>query len=541
MNQKKNRYLAFACTAVMVMGAAAGMGNTVKAEDEEALTELTLPLCEEKQELSVWIIYNGSIVSDLNEIAGVQKMEEMTNVHINWTTVNQEEQAEKYGTLIASNNYPDIIYAGDDYPGGFEVGIEDGVVYPDMDGLIKKCMPNYMSLLAQSDEARREATADSGKMLVCRNITGTFNTVEAEGTYTGLAYRADILEDLGLDVPTTVDEWHDALVAAKEAGISKPFELSENGASPLCNSWGVMSEAIRPYLQLDGDTVVCSQYQEGYGEYLKTMRQWFEEGLIDPNFTTFNFYMDTPASVNNNETLLYSNVISSFAGNSYAQYNMVENKEAYLQPISAPPLKEGESVVQGANRQIANNPVYITTSCEDPELAAKWLDFQYSKDGILLNWYGIEGETYEFDENGEPQFTEMVTNPGEGVIAQDLLQKYALNQGSTWLGKNDISASQKLSKALAGGESAAMEAVEIWSAPEINVFLPGAITLTEDESFEASGLMTTLKTMIDEYTISYIVGETDEDFESFRTNLEDNGLDIVLEIYQAAYDRYLAR
>lgn len=106
---------------------------------------------------------------------------------------------------------------------------------------------------------------------------------------------------------------------------------------------------------------------------------------------------------------------------------MVENQEAYLQPIAAPPVKAGDVSVQGAARTIAKNPVYITTSCKNPELAARWLDFQYSKEGVLLNWYGIEGKTYTLDANGNPVFMEMITNPGEGVVAQDLLQKYALN------------------------------------------------------------------------------------------------------------------
>lgn len=86
-----------------------------------------------------------------------------------------------------------------------------------------------------------------------------------------------------------------------------------------------------------------------------------------------------------------------------------------------------------------------------------------------------------------------------------------------------------------------LEATDIWSAPEVNVYLPESITLTDDESFQVSSIMATLKTMTDEYTISYIAGETDEDFSSFQKRLEDNGLDTVLEVYQTAYQRYLNR
>ena len=37
-------------------------------------------------------------------------------------------------------------------------------IYPDHDTLIRTYMPNYMAYLESSDEARKEATSDNGKM-----------------------------------------------------------------------------------------------------------------------------------------------------------------------------------------------------------------------------------------------------------------------------------------------------------------------------------------------------------------------------------------
>lgn len=519
-------------------------GNTSTADNgsqsgDGAISELTLPLSEEKQELSVWLVYSGTIMSDLNEIAGIKKMEELTNVHINWTPVNQDELQDKYGTLVASGNYPDIIYAGSiEYPGGFETGVADGVIYDDMDTLIRNYMPNYMALIESSDEARREATADSGKMVICKNIVGTDDAAQSEGTYMGLAYRADILEDLGLDVPTTIDEWHDALKAAKDAGVETPFVLDQNGGSFIALSWGVSTTSMN-YLQLDGDKVVMSQALDGYGDYLETMRQWYSEGLINPNFSTFNYYLDTPTSVEAGDTLLYSMILSSFTGNNYYNYHMCTVDDEYLQPIVAPLLNSGDTPIQSASRIIAKDPIYITTACKNPELAAKWLDFQYSEQGQLLNWYGIEGETYTLDADGKPQFTDMVLN-GEKA-ASDILQEYALNWGNCWLGKHNTDAGAKVSAAASGENDQAAEAVDIWSEPETNVYLPTSITLTDDESMEVTNTLTALKTMIDEYTINYIVGQDVESFADFQAELEANGLQTVLDVYQAAYDRYLAR
>ena len=557
------KLLALLLALVMVMGMLAGCGSSDGKTDEPApvptaddgfeeatdnrrdVGGLKLPLTAEKEELTVWLVYSGTIMSDLNDVEGVKVMEENTNVHINWIPVEQNELKEKYGILLSSGDYPDIIYSTMEYPGGFEKGIEDGVIYPDMDGLIREYMPNYMALINSSDEARREATSDSGKMLLARTIVGTDTTAQSEGTYQGLAYRADLLEDLGMEVPTTVDGWHDVLVAAKNAGIPYPFVLDQNGGSPLAQSWGLSTDCMDDkgnWLMLDGDTVTCGALMPGYQGYLDTMRQWYSEGLINPNFTSFHYYLSTPSSVNTNESILYSRVLSAFTGRNYVNFHMVTDQpDAFLQAIPAPGLKDGDKVPQYGGRIIAKEGMYITTACKNPVLAAKWLDYQYSEEGQYLNWYGIEGVTYTMGADGTPEFTDLVFNNDTGLSTSDFLSKYALNWGNSWLGKHDVSASWKISTAQAGGQNQELESVAIWSEPEVNLYLTTALTLTEEEGDEANTLLTALITMINEYQINYIIGQNTLSFEEFQNQLHDFGIDRVLEIYQTAYNRYLAR
>lgn len=464
--------------------------SSTAEEDNATPQELTLPLCEETEELEVWCCYSGTLVTDLNEIEGIKKMEELTNVHINWIPISQEEGSEKMGIMLSSSSYPDIVYpASFAYPGGVEKGIEDGVIYPDHDSLIRQYMPNYMKYLSTSEEAKKEATADDGKMKTLKAIVGKDGTAESEGTYMGLAYRKDLLDGLKIEQPTTIAQWHDALVAAKQSGIEYPLMLDTDGSSPLTLSFGVVSTTAttKDYLQIEDGKVTSGVLTDGYKDYLDTMRQWYSEGLINPNFTSFNYYLDTPGSVENNECLLYSIVLSAFSGNGYSQMHMINNADAYLGPITAPLLNEGDEPVQCAERIIAKDSIFITTSCENPELAAKWLDFQYSEQGELLNWYGIEGETYELDDQGIPQFTDTVLNDPNGTSPGDVLQKYCLNWGNCWLGKHNTSSGEKISNAAAGGETQAANAVEIWSSPAINLSTPArSWTTTVEEGDEVN-------------------------------------------------------
>lgn len=522
---------------------------TKDSSNESGTTDengLKLPLTEEKQELTVWLVYSGTIMSDLNEIEGVKKMEELTNVHINWIPVGQGEIGEKLGVLLTSGKYPDIIYpASNGYPGGSEKGIEDGVIYPDHDTLIRNYMPNYMNYLNNNKEAEREATADSGKMIVLKNIVGGDFITEAEGTYQGVAYRKDILDELGIDEPKTIDEWHDALVKCQESGIEHPFMLNSNGGSFLSLAWGVnsMGSMSGDYMQINKDgKLESSILSDGYGEYLKTMRQWYSEGLIDPNFTSFNYYVDTPNSVENNQHVLYSLILSTFTGNNYYQMHMCNNEKEYLQPIVAPAVNAGDTPVQSGERIIAKDTMWITSSCKNPELAAKWMDFQYSRTGELLNWYGIEDVTYTMDADGHPQFTDLVLKNPDGLGASDVLQKYALNWGNSWFGKHNTDASDKVATAAAGGFNQAAAAVDIWSSPEVNLATPSrSWTLTDAEANKINATLTSVQTLVQEYALNYIIGQDDTSFEDFKANVLQFGYQDIIDTYEAVYERYLNR
>lgn len=516
-------------------------GNTDPGYQTRDVGGLKLPLCEKKEELTVWLVYSGTVVSDLNDIEGVKEMEKNTNVHINWIPIEQDTIMEQYSLLIASGKYPDIIYSNMVYPGGFQKGVDDGVIHPDMDKLIRENMPNYLALLASSEQASREAKTDDGRMLVASTLVGQDLTAESEGTYQGLAYRADILEKLGMDVPTTVDEWYEVLKAAKAYGVEAPFNLDQNGGSYMSLAWNVCTGDDEGYLQMDGDKVTMGVLSDGFKGYLDTMRKWYSEGLINPNFTSFHYFLDTPGSVENNQIFLYTRVLSAFSGSNYFNFHMSGNAEAFLQPVVSPVLKEGDKPIQLGGRIIAKEGAYITTDCKNPELAAKWLDYQFSLEGQYLNWYGVPGVTFTVAEDGTAQFTDLVWNNDSGMATTDFLQKYALNWGNSWLGKHNVSASWKISAGPENAFNQELAAVAIWSEPETNIYVTKSIALTEEEGDEANPKLTAIKTAVAEYMVNYIIGQDVAPFEQFVSDLYAMGAQDVLDIYQAAYDRYLAR
>ena len=176
----------------------------------------------------------------------------------------------------------------------------------------------------------------------------------------------------------------------------------------------------------------------------------------------------------------------------------------------------------------------MSGKCEKPELACRWLDYLYSPNGWLLCNYGIEGESFEFDAEGVPHWTEAITNPGElpsGVVKS----LYMIVQGPCLMYSP---------REFDAYTDAMIEAPDVWASnmADKTYEYPNTITLVGEDAEEYASLISDISTYIAETGIRFITGELDleDDFESFKNKLRNMRIGRVLEIKQAAYDEYMA-
>ena len=72
--------------------------------------------------------------------------------------------------------------------------------------------------------------------------------------------------------------------------------------------------------------------------------------------------------------------------------------------------------------------------------------------------------------------------------------------------------------------------------------LPAHLTLTAEESTRLNEIMNVIYTYSDEAIYKFILGETNlDEFDVFRQKMTEFGIEEACSIYQAAYDRYMAR
>ena len=171
----RKKVVAAMLAALMVVGTVAGCGKSTetgsaaKGGDSAVATssesgEWTWPLAE-KKELNIWIVWSNDYVENPNDLYGIQKMEELTNVHVNWQVVDASSAQEQFGLMLASGEYPDIIRdVGTYYPGGTEKGVQDGVL-ADLTDLVDKYMPNYQALRKSIPSLEKDTMTDDGRIV----------------------------------------------------------------------------------------------------------------------------------------------------------------------------------------------------------------------------------------------------------------------------------------------------------------------------------------------------------------------------------------
>jgi putative aldouronate transport system substrate-binding protein len=378
---------------------------------------------------------------------------------------------------------------------------------------------------------------------------GAFYQIKMEDDWSanrGPMIRQDWLDDLGLEVPETYDELHDVLTAFKtEKGATKAIFMTMYGV--LCGSSvatgydvAVGTNGVDPFLfQIDG-TVLCGFQQQGFKDYLTMMHQWYEEGLISKDFVgadeTFGWGDNIHNAVANGESGYWIAEYRNSA-TSWADENVDSN--CVISAIPEAVQTSGQTIHLNSNAGRIDYPgLSITTACEQPELAAAYLNFFYTDTGIILKNYGEEGVTYTVDGDASDwhnyKLTDVILADPDGNSAEKMSYTYCFAQVPTLLDNKrflptDIEDDRKT-----------------WSTNKDGAYdLPkdSVLSITVDESTTYSNAFGEVLTYTQEATARFITGELslDSDWQTFQDTIVQLGVQDCIDVYQAALDRYNQR
>ncbi len=381
--------------------------NNQNNEDTASGTEEWSWPLPEKKELSFWITWSSSYKNDPNEIVAVQQAEEATNVHINYITVASNEAKEKFGLMMASGDYPDILRGAESYyTGGLAKAVEDGVTY-DLTDAVPLYMPRYQALRTSIPSLEKDTVTDDGRMVACYTIASKNGEIAGELPWDGLALRQDWLNEQNLEVPTTIDDWHEVLTVFKEKyQCEAPLMIGASNGYDYCNNFLSAYGVLGAFYQVD-NTVHYGPLEEGYRQWVELFRQWYAEGLIDPNFITNDAATMTSFDYIGTGKAGAGSCLWGFTADwmKQAGYNQEEN--FFLVGATTPVLNEGDTPQLGNMMSaLTKETLVITQNCKDLELACRRLDYAYSEESMFAYSYGVEGESYVQNDDGSYSLTD---------------------------------------------------------------------------------------------------------------------------------------
>ena len=501
--------------------------------------EVSLPISEDGAELTMLttaVNLMGDLanlgINNYNDFEYMQKLEELTGVHVETTEVNFFTASEQYNVLLASGDYPDLIKnLGTYYSTGLSGALSDDIIM-DLTDDLSAYAPNY-DYLIHSNDAETPYYLTDGKVL---QFMGTYDSFINNQ---GLVLRKDWLEECGLDVPETYDELHDVLKAFKDKyNCSSAIYMNNNCTiTTLTEGYNVATYNVSgsggaggsgsslPYYVEDG-VVKCSFIEDGYRDYLTMIHDWYEEGLMDSDFVSIEY---DPFS-----SYLSGQITSDQMGVWCTSGEGIDNYTVPVVCMASPVQNKGdkqhmtEMTLAPADDITA---ISVSSACEDPDIAMAWLDYWFSEDGIAFYNFGLEGTDYTLDENSTPKFTDAVVNNEFGLSASNYMRcrcafgtmpSLMLRYRSAYLNSDLVN-----------------EAWDVWTSNlDGTMAISSNVTMTteqkEAETYKATDIMTYANQMISQFCNGD--ADIDTQWDTFVSQLKDMGIEECIELEQAAYD-----
>lgn len=478
--------------------------------------------------LKVWEPMNTLLttrVSNFGETEVAKEIAKQSGINVTYVHPASGMETEQFNLMLASNELPDIVKA-DWYTYGGQKAINEKYILK-LNDAIDTWAPNFKKLLESHQTLDKMVKTDEGNY-----YTMPFVREEAsQCVYSGPVIRKDWLNDLGLDVPETIDDWEVMLQAFKDKkGASAPlaflFPNLEDGF--LIGAWNITDD----YYLDDAGKVQYGPAEASYKDFLTKMNEWYQKGLLDANFSSIEYKILNGYMLNGNTGATFGLA----GGGVGAWLDASKGKDGFdLIGAPYPVLHKGDRPQFGQREweYVAAAGYCISDKCVNPELAVRFLDFGYSEKGKMLYNFGIEGKSYELDSAGKPQFTDFIFNNPDGVQVSTIFTEYS---------PASYSAPTVQSKTVQEAERTydqQNEAVANWAETDAEKHMLPPIALTDEESSKITSTLTSIKTYKEEMAYSFIMGTKQlSEFDEYISQLHSMGLDEILSIYNDAVARY---
>lgn len=456
-----------------------------------------------------------------SEWKALEYIQESTGTRLNITAIPADYQTKVALAYIAPDTTPDLII-GDSKQFADLFAEQKSVIAIDdyMD-----IMPNYTKFWNSIPKEEREELlmyrkASDGKTY----FPQLYGTHDVKNLKTWM-YRKDIFDKHNLKTPETTGELYDAAVKLKEIyPNSYPVLIRNfftNGVNTIGPEWKPYF-TWNAYYDFKNEKWCYGSQEDTMLEIIKYFKKLYDETLIPPNFITM-------AAADYNE-LVYNNRTFMFP-QFFVQIELLNNKNRKTNPefTIAPMLPPRAENGQGTNKLYKHNidptgyQICNTGNKDRIKKTIRFIDWFYSDEACELLSWGKKGETYEIID-GKKKF---ILDEFEDVSNKYGFQTYGIGLR---LEKEAVLSyysekSQKDLKTVLGNIEDKYNPAQ-W------------LGFTSDELSTKNDIGAAVDTYAQEMINKFLIGnEPLSKWDSYVTNLNEMGIDELLESYKSAYDR----
>ena len=396
---------ALAVTMASTMFAGCGSkGTNASNADKVDMENLTFPLAETVT-ITGTTSYPVGTEEDPNKRTIFKRLEEETNVHVDWTAISSDQWGDKISLNMANaNTLTDFVFTAGFGDNDLIRYADQGVIVP-VEEYIDNYMPNLKAVFDKYPEYRTMCEDADGHIWALPWIEQlgsektAIQTVGNNMTFINQKW----LDFLGLETPTTVDEFEQVLLAfqehapelQKEFGIDGdiiPMSCIVNDQDPnlLINGFGdgIGDVDMGQHIAVTDDKkVICTATTDGFRKGVEWLHKLYAEGLIDPEC----FTQDWSTYVAKGKSHRYGVCFTWDVANIDNIQDYVPLKALKADTVNVTP--QNGSFTSGFDR----GRCVVTSVCKNPAFVCAWLDKMYDPFQSPQNNWGTYGEDDDFD------------------------------------------------------------------------------------------------------------------------------------------------
>lgn len=386
--------------------------------------------------------------------------------------------------------------------------------------------------------ARKSTTASDGNRYWTPSVQITTFASKPASTCMPVVIRNDWLEKLNLPVPATAEEFASTIKAFqdKDANGNKMKDeiygtVTTEFASGISNWFGLPGSRFS--IDLNAGKIVTPWYMDGVKDYFTFMNRLIKDGLLEETLIGAKSGVLDQMIAENKVASMYT-----YALQNWYEASVVGVTDAYYRPLA--PLKAVDGVTPISYiepPELAWSKFAVTNACKDLEGMAKFLDIIYSDRFAALSAWGIEGTTFEkkdnievfkIDSNNWEECAKTGNCPGEFMWENAMFPKLRFAPMESEI------------NAIGGIKKQYQEEVINYTPAMPNDTAPYLAVPTVEEQERLAELETNYKTYSKELAADLMLGNRSiKDWDSYIEQMKKLGLDEILAIYQARYDRFM--